>query len=312
MYTHSPSLPGFAILQNPRGRSAAAARADGCDPLAFADDASPDLDAVADTLAALEGEAAALAPVLSPAKANAVQAELARAGARVIEARFEEADDASIAALHDTLLGLEGELRNARVRHEEDAALIRALEDETERLGAELTETHWSLVAERARSEAAEKALAMHEDRLRAAVQAARAAREAEAAALRDERDDLRLAVQDLEVRVQGLAAENESLHVASDLARAQLSDTEAMLRATHGELVRTRARAAEQAAGLRAELNAVRAALESAVAELEEERAENVLMESWMNAALSRHAELTNRINELECEISSATLAVA
>lgn len=344
MDTEDTSTPGFAILNFPRGRNAVGARV-GVEHVAhraavdqpYASSIAGSLDALADGLAAIEAQVEVSEATLDPDEADELLAEVAEAGARLIEARYDSApNEALLQSLRTSLVRLNDELQAAQLRNEADAAEIRRLRQEAKTLHTELHEARKGRAIDRAQLKALEAQVEKFQAHSEAAVEAARTATEAEASKLRDETLDLQMALRDMQTRMIALHHENEELRVEGDLARAQLSDTEAMLRATHAELVRTRNRASDaerrveslrtalevraaEGGAAQAELEALRTEVAGFVqvrAELEamiaSEREENSLMEQWLDGALSRYAELLIRVNELEAIVNAASRAVA
>jgi chromosome segregation ATPase len=220
---------------------------------------------------------------LEPKVADAIKQDLAVAGANVIEARYEGATvaDAGLSdAMEQIIARLESEITAAKKRHEADEAHIDWLQERVADLSEQLTASRGESAVSRERVLELESYACRLRHELDSAANAMSGLRLDEVKELREQTQDFQLALRDLRFRLLAQHREIESMRVDSDLLRAQLSDTEALLRATHRELVRARE-----------ELALAKSRGDILTEDLEEAEAENAVMESWLNDALSRYA---------------------
>jgi len=290
MSSNENSTPGFAILSRRRSRDILCART-GAPGLAELRSLGSDgigeddlsLDVLTGSLLHVEAqvEDAARAELIDDETADALRAAIAQTGASVIDARFRspEERDALVLDLSRTIGALNHELSAMRQQAAEDAAQIAFLREQVTTLLRTLAETRDASRLDRARV----SALEVEAVRLQAALDDADVGgRDAELRELRESVQDLDLALRDMRFRLLDQNREIEAMRAVQDVAAAELSDTEALLRATHNELVKTRGRLAQA----EREVQDLQSELGSAAAEV-------TLMETWMNQALARCAQL-------------------
>ncbi len=252
------------------------------------------IDEVADGLVNLEldlDDVVASDYPLDPAFSRVMKDELALAGAKVIEARYEGEEIANpelMNSVRSIVERLEAELTTAREKHQTDEAHIGWLQERVQELSVDLQASRAEGLVVKEQVSALEGQVFELERAIATAELEMTGLRLEEVRELREQSNDFQLGLRDLRFRILAQHKEIEELRVDNDLVRAQLSDTEALLRATHRELVRTRG-----------ELNTANEKVVELNEELEEATAENAVMEDWMNNALSRYACLQQQLVE-------------
>lgn len=314
------SAPGYAIVRRPRN-----AVSDRFPPFDFAErraDSSIEeesaylLDALAGGLGEIEERIDMVQATLDPAAADRLRAELARAGAELIDARFGGPNLANetITGLRDTILALEAELAAARRQHESDGREIERLRNRTAQLADGLHNANRKADLDRRRIAELEEQVAELEADIALATARVAGLRGQEVAQLRQQTGDLQLAVHDMRCRLLAQNEESEQLRMECDVLKAHLSDTQKLLRATHTELTRARvglAQAGQRVAVLEAENRSLSEGNARLTAENGEQAEENALMEQWLNNALARYSSLQEHTSVLE-RLANRSAAVA